>query len=113
MIDILFQFGGDVILVKIEGTRISFGSVNYGSTLATIEGLKLNKSGVEKEFPDLKGNPNWREIAIKRFKNKIKELDSEMDRASYIIEDLKKYGYVGKQIQVKGHRPQKLNGVNR
>ena len=108
MIDILFEFGPDVILVKIEGNSIKMGSTAYGSVMASIEGLKLNKGGVEKEFPDLKEDLLWKEKAIQRFTDKIKSLGAEDKIADYIIKDLSQHGYIPRKMQVGGHRPIKL-----
>jgi len=108
MITILFNFASDKILVTIRGGSISFSSTAMGTIESTIDGLKLDYSGVILEFPELEGKDNWKEEAIKRFKKKIKELPTEQDRADYIIYDLKKYGYVPEQIQKGGHRPKKI-----
>lgn len=104
MIEILFRFGPEIILVRIEGTKVLFGNTMYGARLATIEGLALLKAGVEKEFPDLIGDPFWREEAINRFKEKIRDLKDENARAKYIIEDLKKHGYIAKKMNIAGRR---------
>ena len=108
MITILFGFGSDKILVTVRENKISFSSTAMGAIESTIDGLKLDYSGVILEFPDLNGKNNWKEEAIKRFKKKIKELPTEQDRADYIIYDLKKFGYIPEQIQKGGHRPTKI-----
>ncbi len=108
MITILFEFASEKILVTIKGNNIFFSSTDQGAIQSTIDGLKLDYSGVIKEFPDLEGKDNWREETIKRFKKKIKELRTEQDRADYIIYDLKKFGYVAEQIQKGGFRPEKI-----
>ncbi|KKM83532.1 hypothetical protein LCGC14_1308470 [marine sediment metagenome] len=108
MITILFNFASDKILVTIREANISFSSTAMGTVESTIDGLKLDYSGVILEFPELEGKDNWKQEAIKRFKKKIKELPTEQDRADYIIYDLKKYGYVPEQIQKGGHRPKKI-----
>ena len=104
MIDILFRFGGDNIIVKVNGKHIALGSTQYGAQLATIEGLMLSKEGTIKEFPDLKDNPNWRLEAIKRFKEKLNSLSGESAVADYVITDLRKFGYVPMFKQVSGKR---------
>lgn len=104
MIDLLFQFGGDMVLVRIDGNSILFGHTKFGAKLADISGLKLNKSGVIKEHPDLEGDESWREEAIKRFKEYIKSLKSESLKADYIISDLRKHGYIFKRKQIAGRR---------
>ena len=104
-IEMIFQLGGEIVFIKVEGSNITFGNVAYGAQTSTIEGLKLNQVGVEKEFPDLKGNPSWREEAIKRFKEKVSGFTTEKERADYIVDDLKKHGYELKRMQKGGHRP--------
>ena len=107
MIGIVFQFGSEVIEVRIKNSTCYFRTSQF-QNYATIDGLKLDKLGVIKEFPDLKDNPDWRKISIERFKKKMKELKTEKEQAEYLISDLSKYGYVPKYLQREGHRPVKL-----
>lgn len=104
MIEIILEYAGEVILVKIEGHNVTFGNTVYGAQMATIEGLKLSKAGVIKEFPDLKDNVNWRVAAIDRFKNKINLLATEDEIYNYVLNDLKKFGYKPLYRQKKGFR---------
>lgn len=106
MIEIIFYFGTEIVIARINGHNISFGSSSNGAFLANIDGLKLNRQGVEKEFPDLIGKENWREESIKRFKNHIYSLKNEDQIAEYIISDLRKYGYVPRYKQKGGFRPE-------
>lgn len=108
MIDVFFQFGNEFILVKIDGTNVRFANSVFGSQLATIDGLQLDYKGVIKEFPDLEDNPEWKKIAIMRFKNNIREMRNEDEISNYIINDLKKYGYVAKLKQRQGFRPERI-----
>ena len=64
MIDILFYFGAEIVVVRVKGKEMLFGNP---PNLAPIKYLRLNKSGVIKEFPDLADCEEWREEAIKRF----------------------------------------------
>jgi hypothetical protein len=75
---------------------------------ATIDNLKLDRAGVIKEFPDLKDNESWNLIAKKRFKDKINSFNTEMEKADYIINDLKKFGYKVLYRQRNGFRVEKL-----
>ncbi len=109
MIEILFRFANEKILVKIEGTIVKFANTSFGAKESTIEGLQLDYSGAIKEFPDLKDKADWREITIDRFNEKIKTLKTEDERAEYIIEDLRNHGYIPELKQRKGHRPEKIN----
>ena len=106
-IRVIFQFGSETIEVRIQETNVYFRTTQLVQ-FATIDGLKLDKSGVIKEFPDLKDKDDWKEQAIKRFKEKIKNMSSETERAKYVIEDLSKFGYKPLYIQKAGHRPIKL-----
>jgi len=92
----------------VDGNNCLFKTGQFGGAFAPIDGLKLDKSGTMKEFPDLVGNDDWREEAVKRFKDNIKKMDTEMDKINYIKEDLIKFGYVPMYLQQKGHRVKKL-----
>jgi len=107
MIGIIFKLGNEVLEVRIKDS-VCFFRTSPLQPFATIDGLKLDKLGVIKEFPDLKDNKDWKKIAIERFKNKMKELKTEKEQASYIIEDLSKYGYEPQYLQREGFRPVKL-----
>lgn len=107
MIGVIFKFGNEIIEVRVIDKNVYFRTSNF-QQFVDVDGLNLDKNGVEKEFPDLKGNNEWRKIAIERFKEKIKTMDSETQRIKYIIEDLTKYGYVPIRMQRQGHRPIKL-----
>jgi hypothetical protein len=104
MIEIMFSFGSEIVLVKIDGHSVTFGNTVYGAVMSTIEGLKLSKAGVFKEFPDLVDDNEWRVKAIERFKNKLQLLATEKEISDYIIEDLKKYGYKPMYKQKQGYR---------
>lgn len=104
MIGLLFEFAGEIIEIRIRGHDLTFKSSAYGGISTTIEHLKLSQEGVIKEFPELKDKENWREQAIIKFKAKIKEINSEQRIAEYLINDLKKYGYVPRYKQIQGHR---------
>ena len=77
MIELMFKLAGDYILVRIMGNNVLFANTAYGAQMASIDGLKISKEGAVKEFPDLKDNEQWKEIAIKRFKDKIKTLERD------------------------------------
>ena len=106
MIQAQFQIGGDIVVAIVKGNDIMFGDAD--GQVTTIEGLKLSKGGVIKEFPDLEDNEEWRKIAIERFKEKVKTFTSEMDKINYIKEDLVKFGYEPLFYQEAGFRPKKF-----
>ena len=108
MIGLIFQFASELIEVRIDKVNIYFRTANTSGAFATIDNLKLNKAGVIKEHPDLKEAADWREQAIKRFKDKIKTMENEEKTATYIIDDLKKYGYKPLYKQKTGFRPMRI-----
>ena len=109
MLGVIFTIGSDVVEVRVDNNNVYFRDKTSGAGFATIEGLQLSKSGVEKEFPDLKDRGDWREKAIERFKETIKLLDNEKDKMDYIIKDLKEHGYIPKIKQKQGFRPVRLS----
>jgi prolyl-tRNA synthetase len=110
MIGVIFQFGNEIIETRINGNAVFFRNSSFGSNFVTIDYLNLSKDGVLKEFPDLKDDELWKQKAIERFKNKIKNMKSEEEIEKYITEDLIKYGYVPKYRQKSGFRPEVING---
>jgi len=108
MIGVIFQFGSEVIEVRVAGNNCVFRNSQYGGAFAPIEALKLDKSGVIKEFPDLNNDDEWKRKATERFKDKLKKLKTDEARMEYIIDDLKKFGYKALYYCKKGHRPLKL-----
>lgn len=105
----IFQFMGEIVEVRIIDSICFFRTQQFGGQYSTIEGLRLDKNGVIKEHPDLIDKENWREEAIKRFKDKLKTYKTQEEQMDYVINDLKKYGYQGLYLQRTGFRPVKLN----
>lgn len=108
MIGVIFNYINEIVELRIDGNNCLFRTGQYGGAFVTIDGLKLSKNGVMKEHPDLKDKENWREEAIKRFKEHIKNLPSEIEKINYIIKELKSCGYIPLYLQRQGHRPQKI-----
>lgn len=81
--------------------------LDSNNNIAVLEGLKLSYQGVLKEFPDLKDNDDWKQIALQRLKEKIKNYNTEMERIKYIKEELTKFGYEPLYYQKKGWRVEK------
>ena len=104
MIGVIFEYAGEIIEVRIQETKVFFRT-SKSPQFATIDGIKLDKSGVIKEFPDLKDNEDWQKEARERFKDKIEKMKTEEERVKYVIEDLTKFGYKARYIQKQGHRP--------
>ena len=108
MIEVILYFGTEIVMVRVREGKVTFCSSSNGAVEATIDGIKLSRAGVIKEFPDLKDNPLWKEEGINRFKEKIQELSSEEAIAEYVIMDLKKFGYIPKWKQKAGFRRIKI-----
>lgn len=107
MIGVIFQFGTEIIEVRVKDNNVFFRTSN-SPNFADIDGLKLEKSGVLKEFPDLKDKDDWQKQARERFKNKMRKYNTEEERIKYIIEDLNKFGYQPLYLQKQGFRPKKF-----
>lgn len=106
IIKAVLRFGGDIIEVIVENGSLMFLDTSSG-TLTTIEGLKLNKSGVVKEFPDLENNQDWQKIAKERFKEHFKTYKSDTMKLEYIVNELKNHGYTPLYKQRAGFRPER------
>lgn len=102
-----FQLATERIIVRIIGDNVLFVDLQ-NNMLAPIEGLNLNKQGVEIEFPDLKDDPEWKQKAIQRFVDKVKSFETEKEKMDWIISELKQMGYVPLFIQRMGHRPKRV-----
>ena len=102
-----FRLGGDVIEVIIKGNELLFFDISSG-LVTTIQGLKFSKSGVLKQFPDLKNEKEWKQIAMDRLKNHMKNLKTENDKMEYIKKELKDFGYEPLYKQRGGFRPQRF-----
>ena len=107
MIGVIFQFGTEIVEVRVKDNNVFFRNAN-NPIFADIDGLKLDKQGVIKEFPDLKDKDDWQKQARERFKEKMKTYKTEEERVKYVIEDLIKYGYKPMYMQKQGFRPVKI-----
>jgi hypothetical protein len=101
-----FKIASDIIISVINGNNLMFMDSN--NNIAVLEGLKLSYQGVLKEFPDLKDNDNWKSIALKRLKEKIKSFNTEMEKIIYIKNELTKFGYEPLYYQQHGWRAKKF-----
>jgi len=105
MIDLIFHHASEVVIVRIKGNEVTFGSTIYGAKMASIDGLRLDFHGTMREFPDLKDDVDWRVKAIDRFKDHIAVLKEEEKIAEYILHELRTKGYTPKLKQKAGFRP--------
>ena len=101
-----FRLGNDVVEVIIKGNDLMFADTS--GMITTVEGLKLSKAGVIKEFPDLENDKEWKKKAIERLKEHMRKLDAEMKKINYVKEELIKHGYELLFLQRAGFRPQKF-----
>lgn len=102
-----FRLGGDVIEVIIQGDNLMFFDVSTGM-ITTLDGLKLNRKTTIQKFPELDGDVDWRNKAIKFLKEHIKSFNTDDKKIEYLINDLKQYGYEPLYKQKMGHRPKKV-----
>jgi hypothetical protein len=105
MIGITFRMGGEMLNVEIDGNNLLFCDLET-NLVSPIDGLRLSRAGVIKEFPDLEFDNEWRAKAIKRFKETFYKLPTEAKKSQYIINELKKVGYTPLYKQVAGFRPE-------
>jgi len=107
MIGAVFKFGSEIVEVRVKDKNVFFRTSQH-IEFGDIDGLKLNKVGVLREFPDLKDKEDWQKQAKERFKDKIKKMKTERERINYVIEDLRKHGYEPMYEQQSGFRPRKI-----
>ena len=108
MIDLIFYFGTEIIFVRVRLGSIMFANSSQGNQWSPIDGLRLSEVGVKKEFPELRGEEDWRTKAIQKFKDRVADMKTEMEIAEYIIADLRKFGYQPKFIQEAGFRKRRI-----
>ena len=106
-IQCVFQRGSERTAIRIIGDNVLFIDLS-SNMVAPIEGLKLSRQGVIKEYPDLKDNPQWKQIAIERFVKKIKGLSTEEKRSEWLIQEMVEMGYTPLYKQKNGFRIQKI-----
>lgn len=106
-INATYRFAQSIHHVIVDGNNVMF--LNSDGVISTIEGIGLNKAGVLKEFPDLEHEPEWRRIAIERFKAKIKSFNTEMDVTNYVKDELTRWGHEALMYQRAGFRPSKFS----
>ena len=107
MIFIIFSFGNEIIKVTVDGKDISF-STSQSPQEVKLDRLRLSKEGCLKEFPDLREDQDWRNKSIERFNQKIQRMKNEEEISQYLIEDLRKVGYIPMYKQRKGFRAERI-----
>lgn len=106
-IQIVSEKAGVRMTIRIIDDNVLFIDLKT-NMMSPIEGLSLSKQGVIKEHPDLKDNPQWKQIAIQRFVDKVKALPTETARSEFMVKELKEMGYNPLYKQRNGFRPQKI-----
>ena len=104
MIDLLFYYGTEIVFIRIKGCAITFSTSLQPNYFGTIDNLKLDRAGTIKQFPDLEFRPEWKQIAIQRLKDHLESLSNEEEVCNYVIEELRKKGYIPKYKQKAGFR---------
>jgi len=101
-----FRIAGEITNVLIDGNNIIF--MDSSGMINTINGIRLDYEGSIKENPDLKGDDDWKEKTIERFKKKVKSIEGDMEKIKYVKDELTKFGYDALYYQRNGHREKKF-----
>lgn len=99
--------GSERTIIRVIGNNILFIDLQTNQ-VAPLEGLKFNKVGVIKEYPDLENDENWKQKSIQRFVDKIKSFPTETEKVEWLIKEMAGMGYTALYKQRDGHRPQKI-----
>jgi len=106
MIKGTFRMGGDLLDVVINNNNILF--TDASGVITTIEGIRLSKSGIIKENPDLENDDDWKAKGIDRFKKYVNKIKTENKKIEYVKDELQKHGYQPMFKQRGGFRPTKF-----
>jgi len=106
-IQAVFQKGSERVIIRVIGNNVLFIDLQ-NNLMAPIEGLKISKQGVEREYPDLINDPEWRQKAIQRFVDKIKSFQTEDEKMNWLIKEMNDMGYIGLYKQKSGFRIEKI-----
>jgi len=102
-----FRLGGEIQEIIVRGDELLFFDISSGM-ITSIDGLNLSKSGCIKQFPDLENDNDWKKKTIERFKEKMKEYKTEMERMEYVQGELEKLGYEPLILQRAGFRTRRF-----
>ena len=110
MIRLYFEKLGSTSIIMINNNSLHLCSDLTGNTFVPIDYIRFDRDGVLKEFPDLSSRDDWRDEALKRFKQHISELPTEDMKADYVIKDLsQKHGFIPTTKIKDGFRPVRLS----
>jgi len=107
MIDLIFEYATELVIVRIQGKSITFATSALGlNYFAPIESIKLSVKGILKEYPELAGKPEGeiRMEGIRKLKEKLNNFEGENEIKKYVIEELERQGYILKSIKRQGFR---------
>ena len=104
MIDIILFYGTEIVLVRIQGSNINFSTSSSQGKYSDISGLRIDKRAAIKKWPDLEDKEDWKDEAVKRFKEHIKSMPNEEEIYSYVINELRSVGYIPKYRLKQGFR---------
>ena len=104
MIDIIFFYGTEIVFVRIRDGNVGFATSSSQGKYADISGLRIDKAGVAKLYPDLADDEEWKAKAIQRFKEHIRSLPNEEEIYSYVVRELRGVGYIPKYRLKQGFR---------
>ena len=101
MIDLIFYAGCEIVVIRISGSFTFFSNSSSGlNSFVPIENVYMNKEGILKEHPDLKGlsYTEMKKESINRLKKKVKELGSEDKIKDYVISEMTSQGMKLKSV---------------
>ena len=102
----VFENSGEIVEVLVSGNTLLFSDSSGQVTL--LEGLKFDKQGVIREFPDLENDEEWKKKAIERLKEHIKKMNTEKDILFYVKDELVKFGNKALYYRQNGFRERKF-----
>lgn len=107
-IQLTFDYGSERKAIRIIGDNVLFFDLET-NMMSPFEGLKVgSRENIIKEFPDLseiKDKGELQTAVARKFKDKIKGFKTEMERAEWMISELKNMGGKPLMIQRMGSRP--------
>ena len=104
MIRAYFSLGEQIVEVSIAGNGLQFKDITNNNLIYP----NFTYLNVIKEFPDLKDDSEWQIKAGKRFIEFFLKIEGEMNRLTYIKDELQKQGYKPTYFQQQGFRARRF-----